>query len=138
MCAEDPQPPGGGECPQACTSCNGDTCVIECIDGGCDSQDIVCPEELACLVICEGVDSCDSGTITCPPTYACEIQCGGGNDACGDQQIQCGEASCSIDCEADACSGATVQCGDGPCTASCGGEPVPTLDCGNTCECNEC
>jgi hypothetical protein len=139
-CVPDPVPPAPGPCPEACTGgCAGSVCNIDCMgDGSCDGQNIVCPVGYACSIVCDGVDACDSGSIECPPMHACTIVCRGGNDACGDQRVTCGDASCSIECAADACDGAQVACGSGPCTATCGGTPEPTLDCGAACLCAGC
>lgn len=139
-CMADPVPPAPAPCPEACTGgCAGTVCNIDCTgDGSCDGQNIVCPPGYACSIVCDGVDACDSGSIECPPMHACTLVCRGGTDACGDQRVTCGAASCSIECAADACNGAQVACGSGPCTATCGGTPEPTLDCGAACLCAGC
>ncbi|MCX4239304.1 hypothetical protein [Paraliomyxa miuraensis] len=37
------------------------------------------------------------------------------------------------------CTGVDVNCGEGPCTAECDDDPaIPTLDCGDACNCVEC
>ncbi len=141
-CDPDPVAPGAGSCPGDCTGgCTGTLCTIDCENNNCDGDDIVCPEDFDCLVICGGADHCDSGTITCPPDYGCTVQCTMGNDACGDQQIECGAGPCLIECAPDTCNGAQVNCGDGACGASCGASgpgDLPQLDCGGSCDCTEC
>lgn len=139
-CGVDMIPPGG-PCPPECTGgCSGATCTIDCASSGaCDHVDIVCPPDFACEVICDGADACDDATIECPPDYGCQVSCSGGHDACGDIQLDCGDGTCTLDCEADACSGAQVDCGIEACTANCTGMPFPMLEgCGGSCACALC
>jgi hypothetical protein len=139
MCPSDPSPPGTATCPDVCTGgCTDGVCTIDCATHNCDGDTHDCPEEYACAIVCTGVDHCDGGEVNCPPDYPCSVSCGGGNDACGDLELNCGNGSCSLQCEADACSGATITCGDGACSASCDGTPAPTVDCGGSCSCTEC
>ena len=138
-CGADPTPPGG-DCPGVCTGgCAQNLCTIDCGGNNCDGDDIVCPPGFACLVLCDGQDHCDSGSITCAEGYACTVDCGGGNDACGDQNVDCnGASSCSVRCEADACSGMQIDCSAGACSATCEGDPQPDVQCNDACSCVEC
>ncbi len=118
----------------------GGVCTIDCAgDGRCDGRDIVCPDEYACALVCDGEDACDTGSLQCPDAYACSLTCRGGNDACGDFALRCGDGSCNINCADDTCSGANVMCGAGACTASCEGMPAPDMhNVTTSCDANGC
>jgi hypothetical protein len=136
-----PPPPPATPCPAACTGgCERGVCTIDCTgESRCDGRDLVCPPDRPCRVICDGVDACDTGSLRCPPGHACTLECRGGNDACGDFTLLCGDGSCAIDCAFDACSGATVECGGGPCSATCEAFPQPDLaGCDGSCGCAPC
>jgi hypothetical protein len=138
-CPQDPAPPGEVACPAECSTCTNDnTCVIECGPGDCADGTIDCPPDWACAIHCSGVDACDTSVVNCPPDYACSIVCEGGNDACGDVQLNCGSASCDVQCGDDNCNGMTVACGAGACTTDCMANPPPQLDCGSSCDCTPC
>jgi hypothetical protein len=78
------------------------------------------------------------GAVSTGGTFACSLVCSG-FDGCGDLDLQCGFASCSIECGEGACSGAVVECGPGPCSATCAGRPAPTLGgCDASCACRGC
>jgi hypothetical protein len=114
-------------------------CTIDCIGmTACEGATIDCPPGYACHVICDGQDSCDTATINCPPEYACDVTCTGGNDACGDVNMNCTDGSCYVQCDADACAGMVVACGTGACSADCQGMPAPQVDCAAACACQGC
>jgi hypothetical protein len=64
----------------------------------------------------------------------------GGVDACGDVELNCGNASCTLECgsPASSCTGTTVNCGSGLCSATCSGDVTPDVNCDGACECNPC
>jgi hypothetical protein len=139
----DPEAPGSGQCPVACTSCVGNVCRIDCIgNSACEGVDIVCPQNYECVVICDGLDACDTGSVTCPDLYACSLTCEGGVDACGDLPMVCGEGSCTMNCGPSnaVCMGASVECGAGACTATClgGSQPMSMPGCDAACSCAPC
>ena len=140
-CTADPTPPGTSSCPSECTGgCDAHTCTIDCRNHNCDGDNIVCPQEYACVVDCYGVDNCDGGSVTCPDLYACTLKCGGGTDACGNQELNCGSSgSCRMECDGDACPGETITCGAGACSGACTpGADMPTPVCGSSCLCAGC
>ncbi len=98
-------------CPDACSECMEDTCVIDCgADGSC-SDTVVCPPGLACTVLCDGIQSCDGG-IDCSAASSCDLRCTS-REACAGS-IECGAGACAVECSA------RDSCGDGiDCTRSC-------------------
>jgi hypothetical protein len=100
-------------CPPACTRCDGDVCVIECIDpNGCAAR-VVCPPGMPCRVRCSGAGACPGG-VDCASATACQIQCS----------------------TEGTCRGALL-CGDGPCDISCSGSGscIAGLNCESSCSC---
>lgn len=137
-CGQDPAPTGvDSPCPDPCDTCENGVCTVDCSKSNC-KQPVVCPDDYECVMVCDGVDACDGSGLQCPPDLACAVVCRGGNDACGDFDLMCGAASCSIECGDDNCSGAVVHCGAGACTGTCEGANPATVDCGDSCDCTTC
>lgn len=139
-CAEARVPSATQACPAACTGgCADGVCTIVCSGSSCKDGVITCPEDLACLVRCEGADACDTSEITCPAEYACTVTCLKGVDTCGDVTLQCGAGPCAIQCGLEGtCTGSAVNCGAGPCRATCEGKAALTVNCNGACECTRC
>jgi hypothetical protein len=148
-CEPDPAPPGAADCPDACTGgCADGVCTIDCVgQAKCEMIGaILCPQDYACVIVCEQLDACDSLAVWCPDDYACELRCDEGKDACGDVVLHCGSASCTMACgdPATVCDGAQIQCGPGACSATCENPPggpgatQPEILCGESCDCLGC
>lgn len=108
-------PPDSNGCPDACTSCSGTTCTVDCAAPGADcSRPIACPAGWNCAVRCTEEDPCTAG-ISCGLARSCDVDCAGAN-ACRD--IACGAGRCDVACTGeDACRGVD-------CAASCGCDVV--------------
>ena len=130
---------GAFVCPQSCTRCEGDLCVIDCNTGGACATEVVCPAGIRCKVEC-GASACVAG-IDCSAAQSCRIECTG-QDACagpitcspGFCRLECGGSnSCvgGIDCS-DSCACETLCTGSGACT------PPPTCPTGCTSGQGEC
>ncbi len=130
----------GGPCPDACASCEGELCLLDCSGtSACNDKEIVCPAGWPCRVLCDGTSSCNDAIVVCPDFYACGVECEG-TSACSDLQLQCSlTGTCSMACsdQAAVCSGAIVDCGSDACSAKCDGDE-PTVDCGPSCSCSTC
>lgn len=90
---------GASGCEPACTgpgrSCDGDTCVVRCSDGGAPCTGVVCPPGVPCRVECS-VDSACSG-VSCGEATRCELRCTA-TDACKNG-LDCASAqSCTVVC----------------------------------------
>lgn len=83
-------------CEQGCPNgtCVDDVCVIDCSTPGSCPNDIACPANLPCRVIC-GEGSCGH-KILCNQSTTCEVRCNGDN-SCQDE-IQCNASRCDVDC----------------------------------------
>lgn len=115
-------------CPAVCSTCQGDTCVIDCAGGGCNAASISCPSDRNCSIRCPGSGDCDDAELHCPDANGCELLCGGGDgDACDDSRLHCPgqDAACNVTCdEADgasnfSCFTLDVRCGMGECSLNC-------------------
>jgi hypothetical protein len=101
-------------CPSECDRCEGNTCVIECVQADSCSNQIVCPSGLDCQVVCSGSASCNNG-------------------------IDCSMAdSCDLTCSTIGSCGGQLLCGTGPCNAVCSGTGTCDngIDCSNSCACD--
>src|SRR6188508_7175 len=74
-------------CPETCSRCDGDTCIMDCPQSDSCATAVVCPPGVKCRVECGGKNSC-GGTIDCSAASECLIYCIG-NDSC-DSLITCG------------------------------------------------
>jgi hypothetical protein len=92
------------------------------------------------VISCEQGESCTNANIGCPPDTPCELVCAGAA-ACDGATLFCDGGVCSVDCmgQDGPCDNANVECGENGCAANCEfGAGMPTVDCGNACECNPC
>jgi hypothetical protein len=144
-CGEEVTPPDHSRCPGECTGgCDGDNriCRIDCDGtGACGTSTIACPTGFACEVSCEGPSACGNATIHCPATYRCDVLCEGNNSCLGLDVICSADGICALDCENSpgTCRGATLACGNNACTADCmGAAATPAVQCGPSCDCNQC
>jgi len=105
---------GGGDCPAACSRCEGGTCFIDCDDANeCVDARVACPDGMPCEVTCSFAGSCAQG-VSCGDG-ACTITCSGPGSCDGD--LDCSNAcACTTTCPgAGACTG-NVSCpGPGSC-----------------------
>ena len=120
------QPDGPG-CPEVCTECVGDTCIVNCSDDGSCKDQVVCPPGLACTVLCDGNRACEGG-IDCSDATSCDLSCTDAEACAG--PIECGTGPCTVECSArDTCSGGldcTQSCAcDTSCTGNNACEPEP-------------
>jgi hypothetical protein len=120
-------------CPAICDQCfPNNTCRIGAMAG----EVVQCPPDYACEVLC---GDCTDTVVECPTDYACKLVCFS-PDGCDTAEVNCGDASCTIECDpgGSGCDGATVHCGPGPCGVVCAGVPgLPTVECGESCDCTE-
>jgi hypothetical protein len=118
-------------CAQGCSkgTCDPDgVCVIDCSAAGTCSNDVACPANLPCRVVC-GDNSCGS-KILCSTASSCEVQCIG-TDACNDE-IQCPAGECSVMCSGASSCEKRTKCSDScTCDVSCTG----ALSCKEASEC---
>jgi hypothetical protein len=135
------QTPAGGTCPDACTSCNGGTCDIQCAGSdSCKGTTISCPSGWDCAITCgPGASACENTTIDCPPDHDCALTCLGSNKQCKTLTLECGvNGTCSQICgTGSSCDAGQLNCGQNTCTASCVSNGKPTVNncAGNTCPC---
>jgi hypothetical protein len=107
-------------CQQGCTNgtCMAGVCVIDCsAPFSCTSNDIRCPANLPCRVVC-GERSC-AKKILCEKAASCEVQCTG-ESSCQDEVI-CNANRCKVDClGASSCK--KTKCGSScACDVTCTG-----------------
>ncbi|HTJ46507.1 MAG TPA: hypothetical protein VL463_30585 [Kofleriaceae bacterium] len=140
-----PDAPGGADgngnadafvCPPACSSCNGNTCVITCDTAGSCASQVVCPAGFACMVDCAGMNSC-AGGVDCSTSSSCSVSCGGDMSCAG--ATTCGAGACNVSCGGPNSCGGVIQCSSScKCDTSCGGAgsckqtplcPAPTSQC---------
>jgi len=102
----DGAPPDAFVCPPACSSCDGDICLIACdtSDGAapCNASPVVCPAGIQCKVECLADSSCASG-VDCSQSSNCRIECTG-TGSC-DAPLTCGAGPCHIECDDGTCTG---------------------------------
>jgi hypothetical protein len=138
-------------CEQGCPNgtCVDGVCVIDCSAPGACPNDVVCPANLPCRVVC-GQGSCGH-KVNCSLSTSCEVQCNGDN-SCADEII-CGVNRCDVDCiGASSCKRRTKCSMACACDVSCIGTgscveasecPASTCKLGNGCTsllagCNDC
>lgn len=117
------QPPDGAVPASLCAAtcpgaCDGETCVLDCSAAGSCGDDIQCPEDLACRVVC-GDNAC-GGRILCQKAASCSVQCSGASSCAGD--VRCGDGACTVACTGFLSCGRRVQCPDAcACDVACSG-----------------
>jgi hypothetical protein len=126
-------------CPAACTSCSGNTCVVDCSDSKCSSgTSLLCPTGWSCRIDCTGTGACRNGAVSCSGN--CEIVCSG-TAACEYGGVSCSGAACKVTCDGtDACDNG-VRCNALVCSVSCSGTAACEdrgvccngASCGNAC-----
>jgi hypothetical protein len=103
-------------------------CEQGCTGGTCDAQGV-------CVIDCSATGSC-TDDVTCPTNLPCRVVCG--DHACT-KKIQCGMAtSCDVQCIGPSSCSDVVQCGMGACDVRCIGESScgKHADCGMSCACD--
>jgi hypothetical protein len=128
-------------CMQGCPNgtCIDGVCTIDCSASNICSNDIACPANLPCHVIC-GDSSCDH-KVLCSTASSCTVDCIGTN-ACGDE-IQCPTHECNVTCSgAMSCHRRTKCSNSCSCDVTCSGAgscvevsecPAATCRVGNGC-----
>lgn len=100
-------------CPEICTDCTHDTCIIDCSITECANMGIVCPTGWNCVVNCTGADTCKlTYPIECPLKKRCDIICNG-TSSCQAIIVMCNTAThCKLNCVGGnkACMSATFVC----------------------------
>lgn len=146
-----PSPDAPSLCEQGCSNgtCVNGVCVIDCSTPYTCPNDITCPANLPCRVVC-GEHSCGHKVI-CGLATTCEVQCTG-DYACADE-IQCNTNRCTVTCSGiGACKRRTKCANACACDVSCSGAgscleisecPAMTCRIGNGCTsllagCNDC
>jgi hypothetical protein len=117
-------------CQQGCTngSCVAGVCVIDCSATMSCQNDVVCPANLPCRVIC-GERAC-AHKVNCTQATSCQVQCNG-DSSCQDE-IQCGSNRCDVDCiGASSCKRRTKCANACACDVTC-------LGAGSCAEASEC
>jgi hypothetical protein len=87
-------------------------CVQGCANGTCDAHGV-------CVIDCTAMGACDMNDVICPPNLPCRVVCG--DHACM-HHVQCGlSTSCEVQCSGASSCGDTIMCNAGPCTVACSG-----------------
>jgi hypothetical protein len=119
-------------CELGCTkgSCIDGVCVIDCSAPDSCTNDITCPANLPCRVVC-GTRACQ-GKIFCSLATTCQVQCNG-DYACKDE-IHCNSNRCDVDCiGASSCEKRTRCANACACDVSC----IGSNSCREVSECPE-
>lgn len=137
-CAVVPTAPGGA-CPPECTYCITNTCVMGFpYSNQMLGQTINCPAGFKCEVTCSGPSSCKQATINCPADYDCKQTCSGPY-SCEDMTLNCDNGPCRYLCTGPfGCEGMDVMCGAGLCKNDTTCASLPTVTCGQSCDCQTC
>lgn len=119
----DAEPGDGGSslpCGDGCTACDGETCIIACVDLGSCAAGVECPPDVPCEVRCEGDFSCTIG-VDCGRASACLIECDGDSACAG--AIECGDGACEVVCSGSDSCGGGIDCSDScRCETDCDGQ----------------
>jgi len=106
-----------GPCPDACSSCLGRLCRIDCPGPKCTAANITCPPGRPCRIVCNKSGSCSNKQIECAAGEACTLRCEE-SGACSASTVTAGSAStfcmqCSgnAGCSSVACTTAPLLCG---------------------------
>lgn len=138
-------------CQQGCTkgTCIDGVCVMDCSAAGSCMNDVICPANLPCRVLC-GDNAC-AKHINCSMSSSCDVRCTG-QMACGDE-IQCPAGECDVVCSGlSSCKRRTKCDMSCACDVTCSGPmscmeasacPESTCRVGNGCssllnDCNSC
>jgi hypothetical protein len=108
-------------CSQGCPNgtCIAGVCTIDCSQAGSCENDVVCPANLPCHVIC-GDSSCGHH-VNCTMASSCDVECTG-EDACNDE-IQCPAGrACDVTCSGDGSCKRRTKCDNScSCDVTCSG-----------------
>jgi hypothetical protein len=107
-------------CEQGCPNgtCVAGVCVIDCSGSDSCSQDVMCPPNVPCKVVC-GDRSCDR-RVVCGMASSCVVECKG-FDACA-EDVQCGMAPCDVTCSGISSCKKKVKCKEScQCDVACTG-----------------
>lgn len=117
-------------CVQGCPrgTCIDGVCVIDCTATGSCPNDVACPANLPCRVLC-GDGACGN-KISCNLASSCEILCTGTN-ACSDE-IHCMDVPCDVTCSGTGSCKKRIRC-----ASSCGCD-VTCTGSGSCAEVSEC
>ena len=104
-------------------------CEQGCANGTCDAQGV-------CVIDCSAMGACDQNDVVCPTNLPCRVLCG--DHACM-HHVQCGlSTSCEVHCTGAYSCGDVIQCNTGPCTVTCSGDFSchKHTKCSMSCACN--
>lgn len=124
-----------GACPEACTSCVDNRCLIDCPGAKCAKSPIVCPPAMICRITCDGDagKACENIDVDCSRAKSCRIDCNGVKDTCNDMKVNAGQAPLCITCK-----GANSACDQMTCTADAGCTRICNGGVGGACTANTC
>ena len=111
-----------GPCPTGCDSCEAGGCIIN----GSAGEEVVCPDDIPCVVVCMNDDACTSvtcgngpcvvscigmgscgGGVDCSPSRDCDVTCLGAG-SCG--QGTCNGGECAFECEGVGTCAGEMRC----------------------------
>lgn len=132
-----PAPNANATCPWGCECPDTKTCIIRCMGNeSCRDDNIQCPLDRNCKVVCEGDKACEKAKIKCAGGGSCDVDCG--DAACKELETTCATGPCTLSCPLG-CEAAKLRCGTNSCDAICGPVgPLPTVECGASCDCSAC
>jgi hypothetical protein len=119
-------------CQLGCSNgtCVAGVCVIDCSATGSCPNDVICPANLPCRVVC-GDQACGH-KVNCGMSTSCHVQCMG-TSSCQDE-IQCNANRCDVDCTGPSSCKRRTKCANAcACDVSCTG----TGSCAEPSECPE-
>ena len=118
---------GDCSCP---TISNGDTCELVCSvsTATCQDIDLICADNVPCIVSCSRGGACQGATIHCGLSTACAIICNDGG-TCTPGNLFCGPGDCLVQCSgAGACQNLDATLLPSTTSFSCSG---PSSNCNN-------
>jgi hypothetical protein len=116
----DGMPDAQSLCEQGCPNgtCVGGVCVIDCAGPDACAQEVMCPPNVPCKVVC-GDRSCDR-LVVCGAASSCVVECKG-VDACA-EEVRCGMAPCDVTCSGAGSCKKKVKCKEScRCDVTCSG-----------------
>lgn len=121
-------------CPDACTRCVDNRCIIECSGDKPCPKTITCPPAMGCRVICDGDagKACEGRTVDCSQSTSCRFDCDGPKDNCDNVKVNAGGGSLCITCKGADAACDDIQCTSAKCTRICAGGV------GGSCTSNTC